>query len=107
MKPAPKPVKSQLPEVEEISRQVCDMARAFNPFASGVMCDFTIVARDPPTVQSGATYVRHGLGRKPQGVIFTSLHFPFDTVGVGDGESDSSTILLYASQPCSGKVWIY
>lgn len=102
LKRAPKPIKSKDPDVEELSRQVCELFREFNPFASGVLVDVII------NTLPARKRIHHKLGRNPEGWILLRLiaDNPTDFVEK-PGTAGSQFITFESSLPCSAKVWIY
>lgn len=102
IKRAPKPIKSKDPDIEELSRQVCELFREFNPFASGTMLEFEI------NTLPAQKRVHHKLGRVPNGWILMRL-VADDLVEFIEkrGLTDSQFITFESSLPCSVKVWIY
>lgn len=102
MRGAPKPVKSQLPEVEEVSRQVCELWREYSPFASGVLVEFEINTL-PATKR-----VHHKLGRMPTGWVLLRLTASTPVSFVErPGTAGSQYIEFESSLPCTAKVWIF
>jgi hypothetical protein len=97
-----RPVKSEIPEVEELSRQVTDLQRQWNPFARGVELNFAI------TTGPGTVTIEHKLGRIPEGWILTRI-IAFQPTEFSEAPSSAtSRVIVFQSMlPCSGKVWVY
>lgn len=100
---ATSPLGSTVPEVNDLQRQVADLQRQFNPFASGVLLQWT--------AKSGAQTLQHRLGRVPVGVIdlgrFVSTGGGYPVVVVDKDRTDASHITLVLSGLCDGKVWVF
>lgn len=102
MRSAPKPVKSKLEEVEELSRQVCELLREYSPFASGVLVDVVI------NTLPARKRVHHKLGRLPQGWILVRLTAPTPVSFVERPDTAGSQFIEFeSSEPCTAKVWIF
>lgn len=97
-----KPLKSKEPDIEELSRQICDLEREFAPFYSGVQID--VVINTSPAEKR----VHHKLGRVPEGWILLRIVAPDPTDFVEKtGLTDAQFITFESSLPCVAKVWIY
>lgn len=97
-----RPVKSKTPEIEELSRQVCDLEREFAPFYSGVLVDVVI------NTNPAEKRVHHKLGRLPEGWLLLRLvaENPTDFVEK-PGLTGSQYMTFESSLPCTAKVWIF
>lgn len=99
---ATKPVKSDIPEVEELSRQVCEIQRINNPFARGVVLEFNQTG-SPGTVQ-----IKHKLGRKPEGWILLRVTSGIPVAVTELENTATDQVLILQSQgPCAGKVLVF
>jgi hypothetical protein len=96
---AVKPVHSDLPEVEDLARQVAELQRVPNPFAQGVEVEFTFTGAVPQSAE-------HKLGRVPRGWILTRL-VAASSAHVSERVADSTSLTLFASAACTAKVWVY
>ena len=100
------PVHSSIGEVEDLGRQTADLQRAPNPFAKGVVLDFTI-SDTLPSLGARNVVLKHKLGRSPIGWIQLDLTCPHVLTPIARSTWDANTITLIADRGCSGKVLVY
>lgn len=95
-------MKSDDPDVEELSRQIDELRKTKNPWATGTEHEFEI------TTTPGTVRIQHKLGREPQGWIVTRMIFA-NAVSLTEQPllTNERSITFWAEHPCRGKVLVY